>query len=284
MNDNYEYSLEDIGYSGLPGSSLECQQAIMRLLQYGDKITRVRILSSSNDHCLLITVNEGDLVAIKSGFTSGYIGEGPRTFSYVLQLLVAHGAEIEEYTVAPDFIERLDNCLLTITDIANLDAARRVRPARWYENYVFTEHSENNRNGTLWQEFPPLVPFAVIDSRIVDLATSFWDDPDKKLLTGYRRLEDIVRKRTNIDEHGAKLFSQAFNGSTAKLGWEDLDAGEQAGRVSLFTGTFMAYRNPRAHREIKDRANDQLAEFLLLNHLYRLEKISNERNSEGSNA
>lgn len=67
-----------IEYSGIAGSSKECQDAVVRLLQFDDRITRVRILSSpENMHCLLLTINTGDLVAIKSGFASGYGGEGP---------------------------------------------------------------------------------------------------------------------------------------------------------------------------------------------------------------
>jgi hypothetical protein len=53
-----------IEYVGLPGFSKECQDAILRLLQYGNHITHVRILSSSNDHCLLLTVEVGDVVAV----------------------------------------------------------------------------------------------------------------------------------------------------------------------------------------------------------------------------
>ena len=36
-----------------------------------------------------VTVNVGDLIAIKSGFASGYMGEGSAGFSYVLALLEA---------------------------------------------------------------------------------------------------------------------------------------------------------------------------------------------------
>lgn len=273
MNSDNNHALAGIEYCGLPGISSECQDAVMRLLQYGDRITRVRILSGSGDHCLLLTVNVGDLIAVKSGFGSGYMGEGSHAFSYVLQLLDTHGAQIEEYEVTPDVIDRLDGSSLTMADIENLDAARPIRPTRWHD-YVFEDHWERGHSGTLWLEFPPLVPFAIIDSRIIDLAISFWEGPDQKLLTGYRRLEDIVRKRTGIDEHGAKLFSQAFLGPTAKLSWKGLDTGQQTGRASLFTGAFMAYRNPRAHREVESDANNQLVEFLLLNHLYCLEKDS----------
>jgi hypothetical protein len=273
MGNENNHSLAGIEYHGLPGISRECQNAVIRLLQYGDRVTRVRILSCSGDHCLLLTVNVGDLIAVKSGFGSGYVGEGSHTFSCVLQLLDSHGAEIEEYEVTQDVIDRIDNSSLAIADIENLDAARPVRPTRWHD-YVFENHWEMGHDGTLWREFPLLVPFALIDSRIIDLAISFWEGPDDKLLTGYRRLEDIVRRRTRIDEHGAKLFAQAFQGPTAKLGWKGLDMGEQAGRASLFIGTFMAYRNPRAHREVKTGANNHLTEFLLLNHLFCLEKES----------
>ncbi len=44
--------------------------------------------------------------------------------------------------------------------------------------------------------------------------------------------------------------------------------------MELFTGAYLAYRNRRAHRESNDSAESLLAEFLLLNHLYRLEKES----------
>lgn len=281
MNNDNGNEVAGIQYFGLPGVSSDCQDAVMRLLQYGDQITHAKILTCSHEHCLLLAVNVGDLIAVKSGFGSGYAGEGSHAFSYVLQLLDAHGAEIKEYDVAPEVIERLDSSSLTTSDIDNLEATAPVRPTRWHD-YVFEEHWERERHGTLWREFPPLIPFALIDSRIIDLAISFWEGPDDRLLTGYRRLEDIVRKRTGVDEHGAKLFSQAFLGPTAKLIWQDVDGGEHTGRASLFTGVFMAYRNPRAHREVAGDPNDQLAEFLLLNQLYCLEKAASERNGETS--
>ncbi len=108
----------------------------------------------------------------------------------------------------------------------------------------------------------------------MDLALSFWENSDDKLLKRYRRLEDIIRERTGIDEHGVKLLSKAFSGTTPRLSWKDVDDGERAGRANLFTAAYMAHRNPRAHRELKTDSVEQLSEFLLLNHLYRLEKES----------
>ncbi len=281
MNRNEAARPAGIEYVGQPGISKECKDAVLRLLQFGDRVTHVRILSSSNYHCLLLRLNVGYLVAVKSGFSSGYLGEGSRTFSYVLELLDAHGADIEEYIVPAEVIGRLDSSSLTAGDLNTLDAAKPVRPLRW-PHYVFEDDEDQKDAGTLWQEFPPVIPFAVIDSRIVDLALSFWDEPDQKLLVGYRRLEEIVRKRTAIDGHGAKLFSRAFAPNDGRLAWKDINGGEHAGRMELFTSAYMAYRNRRAHRESSDSAETLLTEFLLLNHLYRLEKDSIDATSTHS--
>jgi hypothetical protein len=112
---------------------------------------------------------------------------------------------------------------------------------------------------------------------MADLALSFWNGPDDILMLGYRRLEDIVRTRTGIAQHGTKLFSRAFSPTDGLLTWGEADEGERAGRLSLFVGTYAAYRNPQAHRETSGSTRQLLAEFLLLNNLYCLEKEAVER-------
>jgi Protein of unknown function (Hypoth_ymh) len=272
--------LAAIEYVGLSGISKECQDAVLRFIQFGNRITRAIVLSSSGNyeskkHCFLLTLEDTDLVAVKSGFASGYGGEGPRRFSYVLQVLDSHGAEIEEYSVPQEFVHRLDSSALTRIDLEMLKNSRPCHPSQWHD-YVRHDHFEDARKGMLWQEgFPPVIPFALIDSRIFDLALSFWSNPDNNLLLGYRRLEDIVRERTGLKQHhGSKLFSQAFNPRDGALTWKDLDEGERAGRMQLFIGTYSAHPNPRAHVELGSYAEELLREFLLLNHLYRLEKDS----------
>jgi hypothetical protein len=260
-----------IEYGGIAGGSKDCEDAIVMLLQLGGQIVRARILTHEGQHCILLTDEIGDPIAIKSGFSSGYGGKGPRTFSYVLQLLSSHGAEIEEYEVDEAIITRIDSSALMVSDLKRLDKSRPIRPTRWH-SYVSENDCKRASSGTLWQEFPPIIPLAIIDSRVIDLALSFWKDPDDKLLKGYRRLEDLIRGRTGVDEHGARLLSQTFAGNKPKLSWKDVGESEKIGRANLFTGAYMAYRNPRAHRELKTYQDAQLAEFLLLNQLYRLER------------
>ncbi len=262
-----------IQYMGEPGITQECINAIIILLQGGNEITQTRILSCSNEHCLLLTVNDYNLIAIKSGFGSGYLGEGAAGFSYVLQLLHFHGSKITEHDVTNDLIERLDNSALTKIDVRKLEDRSSLRPVRWHDYIIENSHRAKEIN--IWKKFRPVIPYAIIDNRIADLAVSFWNNPDEKLFIGYRRLEEIVRKKSGIKEHGQKLFSQAF--IKGPLSWKNCDEGEKIGRTNLFTSTFMAYRNPRIHKELKnDSAANQLNEFLLLNNLYILEADSFE--------
>lgn len=258
-----------IQYVGLAGISQACRDAVIQILQSGTRLTKAWILSCEGVHCLLLHTDTEGHIAVKSGFASGYGGEGPHAFSYALQLLYMHGVELEEYQVDEALLERVDASALTMGDIAKIEASRPKRPNRW-SDYVFEKDWDRGEEGYLWGEFKPVIPFAIVDHRIVDLALKFDEHPDQCLLWGYRRLEDIVREKTGIDEHGAKLFQQAFLSDPPKLKWKKIDQGERVGRVALFTGAFMAYRNPRAHRE-PHKYSGSLVEFLMLNQLFLLE-------------
>lgn len=258
-----------IQYAGEAGLTLSCQEAVLRLLQYGDRITHARILTCNGGHGLLLTTDKRETVGIKFGFASGYPGEGPRRFSYVLHVLWHHDVEISQAQVSQGILDRLDASALTEADI---DAIRRAKPGDHWKYYMLPQHLGVNP----WSEFPSVIPYAIVDERLSDLALSFWDAPDDRLLTAWRRLEDAVRKRTGLKEHGAKLFSRAFVGEAAPLQWPDKSAGETEGTAQLFANGFKAYRNRRAHREVHEHPAEQLTEFLMLNQLFRLERAAQQ--------
>lgn len=276
--------LAGIQYIGLPGISEACARAIQRMLQYGDHITSATLLTSGHDHCLLLVVDEDDRVAVKSGFASGYRGEGPSALSRVLKLLLDHGADIQEVEVDRAILERIDVSALTVRDLDAVCSSKAVSPTRIYD-YIYDARPPLDSLGMHWRSFPAVLPFAIIDRRIADLALRFYEEPNDTLLQGFRRLEDTIRQRTASKEHGAKLFSQAFQGEGAKLTWEDVQPSELVGRVNLFTGVYMAHRNPRAHQERQDSTLELLSEFILLNHLFKLESkavpsaVSDQRGS-----
>ena len=110
----------------------------------------------------------------------------------------------------------------------------------------------------------------------MDLALNFEEHPDNSIISGYRRLEGIVRDRTGLTHaHGAKLFSKAFQEDQSILHWEEIKPSEQIGRASIFIGIYMAFRNPRAHREpATGTTAEAIREFMLLNELFLLESQS----------
>lgn len=272
----FNSNLAGIQYWGEEGITQECLDAIIRLIQYDDQIKKVRILTSPKKYCLLVTINHGDLIAIKSGFATGYNGEGPRKFSYALALLNAHRAEIDEYEVENSLLNRLDASALTKSDIKQINSTKPVRPQRFYE-YIYEQHFGDPKDDSFWKSFRPVVPFAIIDNRIMDLAISFWENPDYNLMSGYKRLEDIFHKRTDLKNYyGGELFFQSFAGETPKLCWKDLDHNKKLARAYLFKNAYSAHRNSRMHSEKETRKHEDLSEFLLLNHLYRLEKEATE--------
>lgn len=279
MARNRAQSPAAVQYRGEAGITQTCTHAVVELLQCRTGITKVRILSCFEDrcrhHCLILSNTLNDLIVVKSGFTSGYLGEGPRGFSFTLALLEAHQIPTEEYDVSPDLMRRVEDSALTTRDLEELDKSKPIRPTRWYD-YIFEEDHAKISSGRIWEDLDPIMPFAIIDPRLVDLALTFWDSPDERLLTGYRRLEDIVRARTRSSEHGARLFSNAFLGKNAALRWDNCGEVESAGRGNLFTAVYSAFRNPRAHREMAHEGSSQLVEFLLLNQLFLLERDSVE--------
>ncbi|MDP1530339.1 TIGR02391 family protein [Rhodoferax sp.] len=271
--------LAGIQYLGSSGISQSCFCAVKRLLQFGDRIEHVKILTAEHNHCLLLAVDSEGWMAVKSGFSSGYRGEGPTTFAEILNLLKAFGVEIEECDVPTDLIERLDTSALTVGDLERIQTAKNIRPRRWHE-YIYDAGLHKVDPNAVLRAFPHVMPWSIIDTRIADLALRFFDTPDDSILTGFRRLEDIVRKRLPPDAPNTRLFAQAFQSEKSTLVWKDVESGEQTGRGQLFTGAYMAYRNPRAHRELQGDPNELLAEFLLLNHLYMLEKAAVLRSPE----
>jgi hypothetical protein len=267
-------------YHGVAGSSIDCKSAVLRLLQYGPPLVRVLILTNDRRHALLLTDAHDDTFVIKTGFTSGYGGEGPNALSVCLALLDAHGAQADEKMVDKAILERLDLSGLTVGDWDQIVQAPHVRPAN-YPLYILERHHDAAMDGTLWRrQFETVIPLGSVDPRLADLALTFRKDPDARLMDGYRRLEEVLRKRTGLTSSGSKLFSAALSPDKGILTWVLDDDGEKQGRYNLFTGAFMALRNPRAHKV--DHPSNPAAEFAMLNLLFQLESEAVARPDPGT--
>lgn len=261
-----------IQYLGDSGVTQICKEAVIQLIHAGEDIKDVKILTFeeaySRVHALLLTLRYDIQVIIKGGFASGYNGEAPKGYAFVLNLLRNYTDSINEYIISKSTFERISNSSLTVKDLEYINGIKPVRPARWYDSaYLHKEHERN-----IFSEFPLTIPMALLDIRLIELALDFDKNPDNAIMGAYRKLESIVKARTGLNnESGVKLFAKAFQGDNSILYWENLDSSESIGRASLFTSIFMAYRNNRAHQEPRHNPSDDIREFILINQLFILE-------------
>jgi len=261
-----------IQYLGDSGITQTCKEAVIQLIHGGEKIQDVKILTFeeaySNAHALLLTLRYNIQVIVKGGFASGYNGEALKGYAFVLNLLRNYTYSINEYIISKSIFERISNSSLTVKDLDYINSIKPVRPARWYDSaYLYKE-----REDSIFSEFPLTIPMVLLDARLIELALDFDKNPDHAIISGYRKIESIVRERTGLEhESSTKLFAKSFQGDDSILCWENLDSGESKGRASMFASVFMAYRNNRAHQEPRHNLRDDIREFMLINQLYILE-------------
>lgn len=285
--------LADLEYHGSNGTTKYCLDAIARLIQFGDRIEKAWLLSGPADewncrtHAFLLTLKYELQVVIGTGFSSGYGGEGCRGLSKALQLLERHQAEVDEYEIDTTVMNRLEHRCLLQTDIDSIETSSAVRPNRYYD-YIYWDKDLAKKvfgDKDLNALFPPIVPLAIVDVRLLDLAQQLEEYPDETLFKGFRRLETIVRsKHSDLEgQAGHNLFTAAFLRENSFLHWPDITKGETEGRAQLFIGAFKAYRNERIHNEPETHSlHDSVREFLLLNELFILESQAILKIDEGN--
>lgn len=269
-----------IEYLGGDGLTDECLEALAGLLQLEEKVTNCRLLSFNGGHSFLLSVGMSRQIAIKSGFSSGYRGSGPAGLASALLMLERHHVEVEEVNVSSVIMSRIESSSLLRADIEEIESASSRRP-RWRE-YVhetpWSRHGDWYQSRQYTQDYPLEIPLRIVHQRLHDLAVVFFNDPDSALSKGFRRLETQIRKKSSVEGEGVRLISKAFHGETPVLVWKDTEEfGEQKGRAQLFTGAFMALRNPLSHCEghgASMSAESALSQFMVLSYLFELEDMA----------
>lgn len=259
-----------IDYLGEAGITESCLYSLCNLIQTRSDISYALLLTNDQSHAFILKDLTENYYIIRSGFTSGYLGEGPKGLTKALTILRKHQIETEEVLISSKLVNKLNNSSLADQDLDFIFQQKIVRPILLYD-YIYPFEDEVNLVSNLKRYYPLELPYSIIDDRIFDLALLFKQDPDSALTKAYKRLEDIVRERTDLNEHSTKLFSQAFNISNAPLTWIVPDKSEIVGRANLFLGIYQAFRNARTHREKEENLIHQYREFLLINELYVLE-------------
>jgi hypothetical protein len=119
-----------IQYHGMAGITQSCTQAIARLIESGVWIESARLLTAGESHAFLIQTAIDSVIAVKSGYSSGYNGEGPRGLADVLALFRVHQVQVEEVLVSQALLGRLEASTLTESDLKAIQTAHPVRPCR----------------------------------------------------------------------------------------------------------------------------------------------------------
>jgi hypothetical protein len=269
---------EEIQYLGTPYTQ-DCLDAIGVILQTQTYIEKALLLSCNQIHAYLIKSNRNTYV-IRSGFSSGYSGEGPKGLASSLQLLLKHNIEVEEINISEKLMKKVNHSSLSDADLETMFTARVVRPINIYE-YIYAIYKTTGYQINNDRFYPTELPFHLVDSRIFDLALKFNDDPNYSILTAYTRLEDIVKDK--INDHilfSNSLLKTAFISDKQRksiYSWNTNNENVSNALGCLFTNVFTAYRNERAHSEVDKPYSKQIREFLLINELYLLESEAIKR-------
>lgn len=266
-----EKNVELLQYFGITGSTSDCIKAIGTLLNSEYKFSSAAIITNEKRHSIILKEDLYGYFVIKSGFASGYDGEGPNGFARILILLERHQINIEEYVVSDIVWHHIQNMTIEEEGVNQILSSRPVRPSRW-NDYIYDAGFHNRKSVSLSYLYPVSIPLALVDERIMDLAIDFHKNPDHSLTVAYRRLEEVIRSRSGILGEGTALFSKVFLADKPLLIWNCLDRGEIKGRGTLFGSVYMAFRNARMHREHKISLTALLREFMLVNELFNLEQ------------
>ena len=81
------------------------------------KISAARMLTANERQSFIFTLGDKHLVAVKSGFASGYVGEGSTGLSAVFSLLQQYRVPFAAVEVNQGLLDRLDNNCLTDEDL-----------------------------------------------------------------------------------------------------------------------------------------------------------------------
>lgn len=273
-----------VEYHGTAGVTQHSLEAVQLLFMSDLRITAVRMLTFEYRHSFLFTVAEHHYIAVKSGFASGYVGEGSTGLSAVLNLFSQWGLPGAEVHVDEDTFRRLDRNSLTEADLDKILSTPATSDGLPWALSAFGRDSSVTSPAPAWYRSRHVIPTSIIDSRLHELVAQFWRDPDGTLLKAFRKLEHTVRKRTGLDGQGQTLMSAAFQRKDSPLWWPDATPGEGTGRALLFCGAFGAYRNPEAHHERNRNGGRYLSELLVVNELFLLEAQAKERVSVAQRA
>lgn len=123
--DPYGIKSLDIKYEGSTRATQYCIDDFLKRLYGSRPITCMTILTCEGYHALMLEFMDKDfIVFIKSGLTSGYLGEGPKGISTIIRLAENAGIPIRELSISKRLMKKINSSLMTSRDVQNIQERR----------------------------------------------------------------------------------------------------------------------------------------------------------------
>ena len=213
--------------------------------------------------------NEVDLTVVHSGFTSGYGGEGPRSYSQALCMILDRGIPTNEIRVDETEFDAIEHRKMT-TKLAERLRTANDTPIEWPWIGVWDRHETEIEDQTFWKTWHrPKLDFDFLDPELTKRCRSLWPlHAEAAVFEAFRIVEERLRALVGGSGEGEdpligeRLITKALNPKDGILTDKSLASSEREGLHLMFRGAYQFVRNPRAHR-IVGEDDTQLAVELL---------------------
>ncbi len=266
-----------VQYIGMPGKSPTCLWAVDAIVNSENPPRKASVVTCMKDRCdshgehlfLFWDWNRVPLTVVHSGFTSGYPGEGPRSFSIALSMIKDRAIPTNDIILGESEFYAIENRRLTPQLIELLRTADDS-PTSWID--VAPIHWEQVEKQTFWEtHHDPKMIFDHIDPEISNQCRNLYSqDPESAVARAFvvveERLRALVGKSTGDvpDLTGIALITKALHVDNGVLSDSSLTRSEREGMFLLFRGAYQFVRNPRAHRVVDDDDEQLTIDFMHL--------------------
>ena len=268
---------EQVQYMGMPGISAPCLWAVDAIVSSEHPPRKASVVTwtkdrhnSQREHLFLFwDWNWVPLTVVHSGFASGYPGEGSRSFSIALSMIMDRAIPTNDIFLGRSEFYAIENRRLTPQQIELLRRADD-QPTAWVG--IVPSHWEQVENQTFWaMNHEPKMVFDHIDPDISKQCRSIYPyDPEtavaKAFIVVEERLRSLIGESGDRDEvlTGEKLITRALRAENGVLTDQSRSRPEREGMFLLFKGAYQFVRNPRAH-QVVDEDDKQLGiEYMYL--------------------
>jgi len=192
-----------IQYIGLGAYSYDGLLSIYAILSSGALPKRVTIISvirpadpPQGTHLFLFwDWGHFKLTIVPDGFTSGYVGTGPKAFSLAICMIRSKKIAIDEVEVPDHIFNSIKKRQASANIFKEILAAREELPFPFYD-YVLQYHEELLERGKIWKEFH----WCEEEVDQLTEAVSNIDDYDAEIGKKLRRAIDKIRSSEDRDE------------------------------------------------------------------------------------